>query len=57
MKNYDIAVVGEIYVDHVLTGFVKWPKPGEEVFTNEYVRRSEEARPLLPARWPVWGGA
>ncbi len=38
MKTYDIAVVGEIYVDHVLTGFVKWPGPGEEVFTNEYVR-------------------
>ncbi|MGB7264122.1 MAG: carbohydrate kinase family protein [Terracidiphilus sp.] len=38
MKKYDIAVVGEIYVDHVLTGFVKWPKPGEEVFTNAYVK-------------------
>lgn len=38
MKTYDIAVVGEIYVDHVLTGFTKWPQPGEEVFTNEYVQ-------------------
>lgn len=38
MTNYDIAVVGEIYVDHVLTGFAKWPEPGEEVFTNEYVQ-------------------
>ncbi len=38
MKTYDIAVVGEIYVDHVLTGFAKWPEPGEEVFTNEYTQ-------------------
>ncbi len=38
MKTYDIAVVGEIYVDHVLTGFVKWPGPGEEVFTDEYIQ-------------------
>jgi sugar/nucleoside kinase (ribokinase family) len=38
MKKFDVAVVGEIYVDHVLTGFSKWPEPGEEVFTDEYVR-------------------
>jgi sugar/nucleoside kinase (ribokinase family) len=38
MKTYDIAVVGEIYVDHVFTGFASWPQPGEEVFTNNYVR-------------------
>jgi sugar/nucleoside kinase (ribokinase family) len=38
MKRYDIAVVGEIYVDHVLTGFAKWPEPGEEVFTDEYTK-------------------
>jgi sugar/nucleoside kinase (ribokinase family) len=38
MKNYDIAVVGDIYVDHVLTGFAKWPELGEEVFTDQYVQ-------------------
>jgi sugar/nucleoside kinase (ribokinase family) len=38
MKKFDVTVVGEIYVDHVLTGFAKWPEPGEEVFTDEYVR-------------------
>lgn len=38
MKRYDIAVVGEIYVDHIFTGFGKWPEPGEEVFTDEYVQ-------------------
>lgn len=34
----DVAVVGEIYVDHVFSGFKAWPKPGEEVTTNAYVR-------------------
>lgn len=38
MKRRDIAVVGEIYVDHVMTGFSDWPQPGEELFTKEYVR-------------------
>ncbi len=38
MKKYDIAVVGEIYVDHIFTGFAQWPQPGEEVFTNEYAQ-------------------
>jgi sugar/nucleoside kinase (ribokinase family) len=34
----DVAVVGEIYVDHVFSGFAAWPKPGEEVVTNAYTR-------------------
>jgi sugar/nucleoside kinase (ribokinase family) len=38
MKTLDVAVAGEIYVDHVLTGFTRWPEPGEEVFTDEYVQ-------------------
>lgn len=38
MKKYDIAVVGEIYVDHILAGFTKWPQPGDEVFTDDYVK-------------------
>lgn len=37
LKN-DVAVVGEIYIDHVFTGFVRWPQPGEEVFTRHYAR-------------------
>ncbi|MBD8737564.1 carbohydrate kinase family protein [Sphingomonas sp. CFBP 13706] len=36
--KYDVAVVGEIYVDHVFSGFASWPKPGEEVVTDAYVR-------------------
>jgi sugar/nucleoside kinase (ribokinase family) len=38
MKTYDVAVVGEIYVDHIFTGFARWPQPGEEVFSSQYVQ-------------------
>lgn len=38
MKKYDVAVVGEIYIDHIFTGFAAWPQPGEEAFTREYMR-------------------
>lgn len=38
MKKHDVAVVGEIYIDHVFTGFGRWPKPGEEVFAPQYMR-------------------
>lgn len=36
--SIDVAVVGEIYVDHVFSGFPVWPKPGEEVVTDAYTR-------------------
>ncbi len=38
LPRYDVAVVGEIYVDHVFSGFPVWPQPGEEVVTDAYVR-------------------
>jgi sugar/nucleoside kinase (ribokinase family) len=38
MLKYDVAVVGEVYIDHVFTGFARWPQPGEEVFTRHYAR-------------------
>lgn len=38
MLTYDVAVVGEVYIDHVFTGFARWPQPGEEVFTRHYAR-------------------
>jgi sugar/nucleoside kinase (ribokinase family) len=37
-KLWDVAVAGEIFADHVLTGFERWPQPGEELFTDNYVR-------------------
>ena len=38
MKRHDVAVVGEIYTDHILTGFDRWPQPGEEVYAPHYAR-------------------
>jgi sugar/nucleoside kinase (ribokinase family) len=38
MSQYDVAVVGEIYIDHIFTGFTAWPQPGEEAFARHYHR-------------------
>lgn len=38
MPKHDVAVIGEIYIDHVFTGFAHWPQPGEEVFARGYTR-------------------
>ena len=38
MKIWDVTVVGEIYIDHVMSGFETWPEPGEEVTTEHYTR-------------------
>jgi sugar/nucleoside kinase (ribokinase family) len=38
MKPWDVAVVGEIYADHVFSGFQRWPAPGEEVHAEQYLR-------------------
>jgi sugar/nucleoside kinase (ribokinase family) len=42
--RYDVTVIGEIYQDHVFSGFSTWPSPGEEIFTNQY-------------EWELGGGA
>lgn len=42
--NYDVTVIGEIYLDHVFSGFAEWPSPGSEVFTEDYA-------------WELGGGA
>lgn len=41
---YDVTVIGEIYLDHVFSGFTDWPGPGEEIFTDQYA-------------WELGGGA
>jgi sugar/nucleoside kinase (ribokinase family) len=38
MTQPDVIVVGEIYVDHILSGFATWPAPGEESFARTYAR-------------------
>lgn len=42
--NCDVTVIGEIYQDHVFSGFAAWPSPGEEIFTDAY-------------EWELGGGA
>jgi sugar/nucleoside kinase (ribokinase family) len=39
-KQWDVAVAGEIFADHVFSGFERWPEPGEEHFTDAYVREA-----------------
>lgn len=38
VKHFEVAVVGEIYTDHVFSGFPRWPQPGEEVLAPHYLR-------------------
>jgi sugar/nucleoside kinase (ribokinase family) len=38
MKSWDVTIVGEIYIDHVMSGFQRWPGPGEEVVSEQYTR-------------------
>ncbi len=40
MKRFDVALFGSVFVDHVLTGFDRWPKPGQEVFARHYHREA-----------------
>lgn len=37
-RRWEAAVVGQIYIDHVFSGLPDWPRPGEEVFTRNYIR-------------------
>ena len=39
-KQLDAVVVGDLFVDIVLSGFSTWPKPGEEVFAEKLVREA-----------------
>jgi ribokinase len=39
-KTWDVAVAGEIYADHIFSGFERWPQPGEEHFTDHYVHEA-----------------
>jgi ribokinase len=39
-KIWEVAVVGEIFADHIFSGFDRWPQPGEEYFTDHFVREA-----------------
>ena len=36
-RRWDVVTVGEMYIDHVFSGLAAWPRPGEEVFTKNYL--------------------
>ncbi|WP_045728058.1 carbohydrate kinase family protein [Xanthomonas sp. GPE 39] len=38
MKTTDVVVVGEVYLDHIFSGFERWPGPGEEALAQHYHR-------------------
>ncbi|WP_349655773.1 carbohydrate kinase family protein [Xanthomonas sp. 10-10] len=38
MSAAQIAVVGEVYLDHIFSGFARWPAPGEEALAQHYRR-------------------
>ena len=38
IKRYEVAVVGEIFADHIFSGFQAWPEAGVEIFTDRYTR-------------------
>lgn len=40
VKSIDVVVVGEIFADHILTGFERWPRPGEEAVATGYAREA-----------------
>ena len=39
-RRWDVALFGDSFVDHVLSGFPRWPQPGEEAFANSYFREA-----------------
>ncbi len=40
ITKFNIAIAGEIYVDHIFTGFAHIPLLGEEVFAEQYRREA-----------------
>ena len=54
-KRWDAVTVGEIYIDHVFSGLLNWPRPGEEIFTRNYLARTGRRRRDHRLRTgPVW---
>ena len=55
--TYDIAVIGEIYLDHVFSGFTHWPEPGAEIFTDEYTPELGGGAVTTACALAGWGAA
>jgi sugar/nucleoside kinase (ribokinase family) len=39
-RRWDVVLFGDSFVDHVLSGFPRWPQPGEEAFARNYFREA-----------------
>ena len=39
-RRWEVALFGDSFVDHVLSGFPRWPQPGEEAFAQKYFREA-----------------
>lgn len=39
-RQWDVALFGDSFTDHVLSGFSGWPQPGEEAFARNYFREA-----------------
>lgn len=39
-RRWDVALFGDSFTDHVLSGFSSWPQPGEEAFAQHYFREA-----------------
>ncbi|HXF05824.1 MAG TPA: carbohydrate kinase family protein [Blastocatellia bacterium] len=37
-KEWDVVTVGDIFIDLVMSGFPRWPRPGEEAFASTFTR-------------------
>lgn len=38
VNTAQLVVVGEVYLDHIFSGFARWPAPGEEALARHYTR-------------------
>jgi sugar/nucleoside kinase (ribokinase family) len=39
-RRWEVALFGDSFVDHVLSGFPSWPQPGQEAFAQNYFREA-----------------
>jgi len=54
-KKWDVAVAGEIFADHIFSGLECWPEPGNEHFTNDYVREVGGGAPITSCALALLG--
>lgn len=40
MKDWEVVTFGDVFIDLVMSGFPRWPEPGEEVLAQSLVREA-----------------